>query len=407
MPITLGCPSCGKRFRARDESAGKRVKCPYCQAAVPVPSSDESAHAGAPTEVVPAEPSPFLMPASSPKMPPARPSAPPSSVPVASPDEWGAGGEPLHLPPEPKYDAPRSSARTGRPVHVELDEAPAPPKTRGGKKSTKADAAAAKTPEQLAAPGWRKTKGGLMWVMLGLFLFAIPGFVPFGKKVYERAVGDLPTMKDPGKVKIEGYVNTPDTNAVQISQIEEIDILGYGVPFILGGLCLTLGRLTAGAAPRDSGAKGLFAFSGMFTLLGVTALVTYIVCKKLGFGEARDYAWVGFLVGAVLAEFWFLIALAATGATMNHPSAVRGVGRVALLVGIVVIIQLVGWDEYAKWSGRPRNPPAASDWLLFEAAAILLGWLILIGTYYRAVKRTRSGIRHWLLDYDASQPAKR
>ena len=45
MPITLGCPSCGKRFRARDESAGKKVKCPYCQAAVPVPTAEETAKA--------------------------------------------------------------------------------------------------------------------------------------------------------------------------------------------------------------------------------------------------------------------------------------------------------------------------------------------------------------------------
>ena len=52
MPITLGCPSCGKRFRARDESAGKKVKCPYCQAAVQVPTPEESASAGAPTAPV-------------------------------------------------------------------------------------------------------------------------------------------------------------------------------------------------------------------------------------------------------------------------------------------------------------------------------------------------------------------
>src|SRR6478736_3260535 len=53
MPITLGCPSCGKRFRARDESAGKRVKCPFCQAAVAVPTSEEAASANAPTDTVP------------------------------------------------------------------------------------------------------------------------------------------------------------------------------------------------------------------------------------------------------------------------------------------------------------------------------------------------------------------
>src|SRR5262249_61082132 len=114
MPITLGCPSCGKRFRARDESAGKRVKCPYCQAAVPVPSAEEAASAAAPTDVVPNNPSPFpasvpVPPAAAPGGPPARPvpspaarpGGPPGSVPVPSPDERGAGEVELTDAPEP------------------------------------------------------------------------------------------------------------------------------------------------------------------------------------------------------------------------------------------------------------------------------------------------------------------
>src|SRR5215218_3038660 len=96
MPITLGCPSCGKRFRARDESAGKRVKCPFCQAAVPVPTSDEARSAGAPTETVPA--------------------APPAPVPAATPDEWGTS-DPA---PGPAFslladDPPPPTAAPGRP----------------------------------------------------------------------------------------------------------------------------------------------------------------------------------------------------------------------------------------------------------------------------------------------------
>ena len=70
MPITIGCPACGKRFRARQESAGKRVRCPYCQAAVPVPSEEESQTAGAPTEIVPDPPEPpaaFQQPAHTPR----------------------------------------------------------------------------------------------------------------------------------------------------------------------------------------------------------------------------------------------------------------------------------------------------------------------------------------------------
>jgi predicted RNA-binding Zn-ribbon protein involved in translation (DUF1610 family) len=44
MAISLQCPGCQKRLKARDELAGKRIKCPSCGGIVPVPvaaSTDE------------------------------------------------------------------------------------------------------------------------------------------------------------------------------------------------------------------------------------------------------------------------------------------------------------------------------------------------------------------------------
>ena len=38
MPIEVSCPGCGKKLRAPDSVAGKRVKCPQCSTPVPVPS---------------------------------------------------------------------------------------------------------------------------------------------------------------------------------------------------------------------------------------------------------------------------------------------------------------------------------------------------------------------------------
>ena len=40
MPISLEC-KCGRSFRARDEAAGKRVKCPDCGAPVLVPAPED------------------------------------------------------------------------------------------------------------------------------------------------------------------------------------------------------------------------------------------------------------------------------------------------------------------------------------------------------------------------------
>ena len=44
MPITLQC-SCGKQFKVLDDLAGKRVKCPGCQAIVAVPGGAEEEQA--------------------------------------------------------------------------------------------------------------------------------------------------------------------------------------------------------------------------------------------------------------------------------------------------------------------------------------------------------------------------
>src|SRR5262245_15353695 len=106
MPITLGCPSCAKRFKARDESAGKKVKCPYCQVPVQVPTSEESARAGAPTAPLPTGAAP--RPA-----PPPRPASPPASAPVvASPDDWGAlpSAPAASSPPPPASPPPADNA---------------------------------------------------------------------------------------------------------------------------------------------------------------------------------------------------------------------------------------------------------------------------------------------------------
>ena len=38
MPITLTCTGCGKSFRLRDEMAGRKVRCPECEAIQVVPA---------------------------------------------------------------------------------------------------------------------------------------------------------------------------------------------------------------------------------------------------------------------------------------------------------------------------------------------------------------------------------
>ncbi len=49
MPIEISCPKCVRKFRVPDKFAGKRIKCPKCQAAIGIPASgqpSEARHAG-------------------------------------------------------------------------------------------------------------------------------------------------------------------------------------------------------------------------------------------------------------------------------------------------------------------------------------------------------------------------
>lgn len=388
MPITLGCPSCGKRFRARDESAGKRVKCPYCQAAVPVPSADDNRDSAAPTDVI----------ATSGSKSDSVPNPEPRPAAASSPALFDVAGKPNSPPPPP----PPASRK---PVPAaDLSSAFADPKP--GKK-----AKAAQTPQEMAAGAWRKTKGGLCWVLLGLFFLVVPGFVPFARVMYESKQGELP--KGDGWVKIEGYVNGDDKDTLKVSKSEELIVAGYVIPVILGGLCLAIGRMTAGAAPRSSGAKGLFAMSGLFTLVALGSFLTAVVCKKMAFQDVYKYTVQAAPIAFVTAEFWYLVGLAAAGAALKRPKPARTVLLIGFLAAVIYAGVTIGWEQYTQ-NARKSNPPLSRvalleplkqrdkdpdpdmDSLMLETGAIMLGWLLLIGLYWRATSGVRGGIRDHL-----------
>lgn len=277
-------------------------------------------------------------------------------------------------------------------------EKPAPPARRG--KPAKGE----ETPQAYVIASWRKTRGGLFWVLFGLFWLTLIGFVPFGKMVYERSSGPLPD--GPGWVVIDGYVNSDKPDSIRTTKREEINLLAYGVPVILGGLALSLGRLTCGAAPRNSGAKGLFAFSGLFTLIALAGLLTMSVCQKVGLPDIYGHARTAAIFAGGLSEFWFLLALAAAGATLRRPKSVRAVGFFALIVGLAAAVSTVGWENYLKYGsdlGRPKKPDA--DWLFYEEAVKMLGWLLVAGTYWRAVLGARAAIRDFLISAEDARDA--
>jgi len=69
MPIMFNCP-CGKTLRVPDEHAGRRAKCPACNAIVNIPAP---------------EPEPVFEIVETPPVAASPPPAPPKAVPVAKP----------------------------------------------------------------------------------------------------------------------------------------------------------------------------------------------------------------------------------------------------------------------------------------------------------------------------------
>lgn len=71
MPITFGCPGCGKTLRVGDENAGKLARCPDCGAVATIPA------AGSPTAPTPSSPFSSSSPtASIPEPAPSSPNSP-------------------------------------------------------------------------------------------------------------------------------------------------------------------------------------------------------------------------------------------------------------------------------------------------------------------------------------------
>jgi phage FluMu protein Com len=397
MPITLGCTACGKRFKARDESAGKKVKCPYCQVAVQVPTPEEADRAGG---------SAAPLPDSAP-VPVAGPRQLPSVPVVASPDEWGALPTAPPPPAAPKFPPPLDP-RDHEPFPL-MPPPPAP--ERGGKdrpepvKSEKAGTSPrvpkekepatgwGESPEQVLAAGWRSMRRGLFWVRFGLLFLFLIGFAGIGKSLYSKFVGKLPEGDGTEWVSIPEYVNAPGQKAVALNKTELLDLALYGGPVLLGSLFIVLGRLIASRAPRHSGARGLFAFSALFGFAGTAALFVWFAFAKMQLREEEKYAQLALLILLPLAEFWFLTALTASGLALMAPKTAGAVGTVGFLAALTAFTATLGWDLYQQnWRLNNLN----DDLRMYEQAALLLGWLILVGSYWRAVGKVRRGAREFL-----------
>jgi hypothetical protein len=264
-----------------------------------------------------------------------------------------------------------------------------PEKPAKGERPPKADA---QTPEQILAAGWRSARRGLFWVQFALLWLSLVGFVGFGKLVMVRTGNELPKGDGAEWVSIEGYVNSGQ-NAVQMNKTELLDLALYGGPVLLACVLMVFGRLVASGAPRSSGARGLFSLSALFGLIGFAALFASFIFERFLMKQEHHYTWYAFLLLVPPAEFWFLTGLTASGLALKRPKTARAVGAIAFVGALAAFAATLGWELYVEY-GRPKKPD--EDIKLYEQAALMLGWLLLVGLYWRAVRNVRVGAKEYL-----------
>ncbi|MCS7021353.1 MAG: hypothetical protein NZU63_05960 [Gemmataceae bacterium] len=416
MPITMTCESCGKQFRARDESVGKRVKCPYCAAMMEVrlpgvvpgagplggggssfgsdkgpdnPATRESEERIHPHSVAaPGPTSSYTVPSSAWSSPPtSNPS--PADAPSASPYPTRAtllGGE------KPRAEAPGPEA-----PRPEVPSAPAPfspsapaGPARGvfGVPPPSSLAATLRPPRMPGYNRWHKTRAGLTGMWLGLLLLIIPGLVEAGKFGYVRTGNQLP--QGTGWVRIPGYINDTAPGSIEMSKQQQLDILLYGLPVLLGMILVGFGRLTCGAVPSETGARGLFAGSGLFTLLGGATLLAAGGAYTLRLeAEAWQLLMVTFLLSG-LAEVWCLMGMCTIAIHLRRPAVPRAAGLLVLLVGL-----WIAWAIYARpLYGSHWRPQLAgqADITLWEHIVFALAYVVTLAIYLRAVAQTRRAV---------------
>lgn len=236
-----------------------------------------------------------------------------------------------------------------------------------------------------------------MAVLVGLCWLTIPGLVELGKLAYVRVGNTLP--EGTGWISIPGYINDTEPGAIEMSKTKQLDILLYGLPVLLGSLCLGFGRLTCGAVPGELGARGMFALSGLFTLLSGAALLTAGGAYVLLLEQEARLALTAALFFGGLAEVWSLIALSTVSAHLRQGRAARAAGLLVFITGLWVAWVLYGQSYYAQ-TWRPQLV-ARFDLPLWEGIVFALAYVLTVAVYWRTVAITRRAVRQQVASLEA------
>ncbi|HVK18338.1 MAG TPA: hypothetical protein VM533_15460 [Fimbriiglobus sp.] len=388
MPIKVTCPKCQGVLHAPDDAGGKRGKCPTCGTVLAIP-----AEGGREAD----SPEPYRAP-----------EPPREESPGTHRSSFGA----IPRPADPEPRRPATGSRLPAPPAF----APAEPRKLADPFAKADRRAVPGVPGDGLVRAWRRSRRGLWWVQLSLFLCLL-GLLGFaGIMIAENLGVTLPTQ-DPGYLKQEG-----------LSAATEIKLGVVLIPYALGFLAWTLGLFGFSNVPRSSFAKGLAttaAVAGLVALLGVIALaVPAGVQTAQGFipdgllpaddpnGLAQRAGIALAVVFGGLAEVWFVAALGRLAASLHDTRLGSRVTRFVVLAGLALAVAMIGGiayyvypvriDEFVKLNVQPQWDKLGTNKPAVVWGLIALGGLIVWLIYTRLVGAARRAIREWL---EQNEPA--
>jgi RsiW-degrading membrane proteinase PrsW (M82 family) len=368
MPIQVECV-CGRRLRARDELAGKRSRCPACNAIVQIPALpmpdrtprtiEETFPASAPDRLVarqPAKPpqaatarvaSPAMMPAPAPR--PARvvpqpPPPPPAPEDEVDPDDPFGPRDPYALadePDEPQYADPAaefSSIAFPAPAPQAFPAAPPPPPAAALRRSTLAAAPAlARRPVAAAAVAQPEPEH---WAPRWLAEPASPVFRTIQRYAYlVLALAIIPLMVQtflPHETSRDRFSRTFRAHPEVLKHIleDEADGSEVGVARIMSKL--PDGRLDGAHLPYNTNVHYLYALLSATLFFGLGLFI-----MPAGATKPLHVFLVGLFTGTIGIVLLLVLQFLA-----SHLA-----GRIIIprsIIGIVfLLVQLIGWSYRA------------------------------------------------------------
>jgi|GEM_PF-6883671 len=367
MPIRLTCSACNKPMQAPDTAAGKRVKCPNCQAVVSVPAA------------APAAPPPSARPAAPPVPPPAPQAAvPPPPAPAAA----AAAAAPANDNPFGFDDAPVKKPKAASRADRDEDEDERPSKKRGRDRRDRDDRDDDEDWEGEAprkgAKGWAAFGSGCGSVKIGLW-------IEFAAITYFAIIMFLALAGVGGRGSPGGALFLPTP-----------------LLMLAGTSLILMGRLKMMSAPKSTGAGTvllgavlLTGLRGIAVLAGALFSVLAVANDGMAGAMYASRAGMALVIGAApgaVAELTVVVAMALAGGCIPDENLRRKSGLLTFVTQmcalayfvLVTLVLLVGLDDLAPGPRGPRGPrgpggpPIDPQTLIF---IILLVYLLLQFVY--------------------------